>query len=280
MNISTSLNVFEINHPIDKFADARKRASALDSYWDYQETVAKMTWQEEAWAEHPGDRRQPRGALHANARSCPRGSFTEMVMGLNVESFLEMASRSIRMAGILGVPWVVFHPSPLSLRGKSRTRKYSITTSTFIASRFRSWKRRASELRWRTFSIGPAAIRALPQNLLRDSRTASRTAHEAQSSAVRRVLGYGARPPAGLTQAHSIRMLGKWLKTRTSRTTTASTISICRTWARSIGRKSCPRARSATRVTLRTKRIIRCGRAGRHAGCAIRVRDGAILAEE
>ena len=39
-------------------------------------------------------------------------------MGLNVESFLEMASRSIRMAGILGVPWVVFHPSPLSLRGE------------------------------------------------------------------------------------------------------------------------------------------------------------------
>ena len=163
MNISTSLNVFEINHPIgDKFADARKRASLrsiqlLGLSGDRRKD--DLAGGGGVGPEHPGDRRQPRGALHANARSCPRGSFTEMVMGLNVESFLEMASRSIRMAGILGVPWVVFHPSPLSLRGKSRTRKYSITTSTFIASCFRSWKRRASELRWRTFSIGPAAIR-------------------------------------------------------------------------------------------------------------------------
>jgi len=119
MNVSMSLNIFDTTYPAEQ-SIARCRAAgftALDlNYWDHQPRVRTMTWEDEqAWiygvrsaAEDNGVRfTQMHGPVHGR-------SFAEMVLGLDTESFLAMAERSLRAAAILEIPWVVFHPGELS----------------------------------------------------------------------------------------------------------------------------------------------------------------------
>ena len=201
MNISTSLNVFEIHHPIDDQIRRCKEAGFLSldfNYWDYQQTVADMSWpEEEAWARniraaadaHGVRFTQMHGPVHG-------GSFTEMVMGLNVESFLEMASRSLRTAGILGVPWSVFHPSPLSLRGEESHREVLDTNVEFYRRLLPVMEETGVGIALENIFDRTGGDRTVSQNLLRDPRTVGRAACGAGSSAVRRMLGHGTRPPA------------------------------------------------------------------------------------
>ncbi|MGG6314146.1 sugar phosphate isomerase/epimerase family protein [Paenibacillus macerans] len=128
MHISTSLNVFEIHHPIGRQIRRCREAGFLSldfNYWDYQETAWTMTRQEEeAWAWNIREAADLHGVRFTQMHGPVHGpSFREMVMGLNVESFLEMAERSLRTAAILGVPWVVFHPGQVSLQGEEPYRE-------------------------------------------------------------------------------------------------------------------------------------------------------------
>lgn len=218
MNISTSLNVFEINHPIEQQIRRCKEAGflALDfNYWDYQEPVAKMTWQEEeAWArsiraaaDNQGVRfTQMHGPVHG-------GSFTEMVMGLNVELFLEMASRSIRMAGILGVPWVVFHPSPLSLRGEEPHKEVLDYNVDFYRKLLPVMEETGVGIALENIfdrTSGETGLYrriycAIPEQL---AELLTKIDHPLFGACWD--TGHGHRQ--GLRQAPSIRMLGKWLK--------------------------------------------------------------------
>lgn len=122
MNISTSLNVFEIHRPIDEQIRRCKEAGFLSldfNYWDYQGTVHRMTSkEEEAWARNIRASADAHGVKFTQMHGPVHGrAFTDMVMDLNVETFLEMARRSIRTAHALGVPWVVFHPTNISVGG-------------------------------------------------------------------------------------------------------------------------------------------------------------------
>lgn len=219
MNISTSLNVFEIHHPIGKQIRRCKEAGfhTLDfNYWDYQEKIALMTWQEEeAWAlniraaaDAEGVRfTQMHGPVHG-------GSFTEMVMNLNVESFLIMASRALRVASILGVPWVVFHPSPLSLQGGESHQKvldYNVDfyrkllpvmdeTGVGIALE-NIFDRTGGEI-----GLFRRVYCAIPEQL---AELLEKLDHPLFGACWD--TGHGHRQ--GLYQGPSIRMLGKWLKT-------------------------------------------------------------------
>lgn len=219
MNISTSLNVFEIHHPIEKQISRCKEAGflALDfNYWDYQETVAQMTWQEEeAWARNIRAAADAYGVRFTQMHGPVHGgSFTEMVMGLNVESFLEMASRSIRMADILGVPWVVFHPSLLSLRGEESLREVLEYNVEFYRKLLPVMEETgvgiALENIFDRTSGETGLLRriycAMPDQL---AELLTKLDHPLFGACWD--TGHGHRQ--GLRQAPSIRMLGEWLKT-------------------------------------------------------------------
>ncbi|WP_239631761.1 sugar phosphate isomerase/epimerase family protein [Paenibacillus sp. H1-7] len=122
MNISTSLNVFGTDYeqaiPVCKEAGFR----ALDfNYWDHQKDVLAKSWEEEeAWAHRIRAAADESGLPFTQMHGPVHGrSFREMVLGLNAESFLDMAKRSLRTASILGVPWVVLHASAISGNGES-----------------------------------------------------------------------------------------------------------------------------------------------------------------
>jgi L-ribulose-5-phosphate 3-epimerase len=130
MNVSTSLNVlFSQDYVVGRSIERCRTAGfrRLDfNYWDYQPWVLNKTWgEEEAWgqsiradADLAGIRfSQMHGPVHGSTFAC-------MVLDLNVDSFLELAQRSLRTAAILGVPWVVFHPTNI---GASRYEKHSDT---------------------------------------------------------------------------------------------------------------------------------------------------------
>lgn len=219
MNISTSLNVFEIHHPIEQQISRSKEAGflALDfNYWDYQETVAKMTWQEEeAWARniravtdaHGVRFTQMHGPVHG-------GSFTEMVMGLNIESFLEMASRSLRMAGILDVPWVVFHPSPLSLRGEESHREVLEYNVEFYRKLLPVMEETGVGIALENIFDRTSGETGLFRRIycaIPDQLAELLTKLDHPLFGACWDTGHGHRQ--GLRQAPSIRMLGKWLKT-------------------------------------------------------------------
>ncbi|CAG7622465.1 hypothetical protein PAESOLCIP111_02429 [Paenibacillus solanacearum] len=123
MKVSTSLNVFLPDNPIDRAMERCRDAgfTTLDfNYWDYQKYVHGLTWEEEeAWAQRiralADSLRlrftQMHGPVHGR-------SFSDMVLQLNEESFLAMAARSLQTAAILGIPWVVFHPSAITGSGE------------------------------------------------------------------------------------------------------------------------------------------------------------------
>ncbi|WP_409346066.1 sugar phosphate isomerase/epimerase family protein [Paenibacillus sp. MBLB4367] len=123
MQVSTSLNIF--NNSVTRFEAIRRCASAgfqaLDmNYWDLQNEMLKISWsEEEAWAkeirayaDQLGVRfTQMHGPVHG-------GTFTNLVAGMTLDSFVGLAERSLRTAAILGIHWVVFHPSDIAKDGK------------------------------------------------------------------------------------------------------------------------------------------------------------------
>ncbi|MFD0620710.1 sugar phosphate isomerase/epimerase family protein [Paenibacillus sp. GCM10027629] len=123
MKVSTSLNVF--GSSISRLEAIRRCAAAgfqvLDmNYWDLQNEMLQICWsEEEAWAKEMrayadqlGVRfTQMHGPVHG-------GTFTNLVTGLTLDSFVGLAERSLRSAAILGIPWVVFHPTDIAIDGK------------------------------------------------------------------------------------------------------------------------------------------------------------------
>lgn len=123
MKVSTSLNVFYGS--VSRTEALRRCAAAgfqaLDmNYWDLQGQMLHIDWsEEEAWAKEVracadqlGVRfTQMHGPVHG-------GTFTSLVTGLTLDSFVGLAERSLRSAAILGIPWVVFHPSDMAVDGK------------------------------------------------------------------------------------------------------------------------------------------------------------------
>ncbi|WP_079912046.1 sugar phosphate isomerase/epimerase [Paenibacillus sp. 32352] len=121
MKISTSLNVFGTDYeraiPVCKAAGFE----ALDfNYWDHQKDVlTKTREEEEAWAHHIREIADENGIRFTQMHGPVHGRlFQQMVPGLDIESFLELAVRSIKTASILGVPWVVLHSSGVSVQGE------------------------------------------------------------------------------------------------------------------------------------------------------------------
>lgn len=128
MQVSTSLNVF--GSSVSRFEAIRRCGSAgfqvLDmNYWDLQYEMMQIGWnEEEAWAkeirayaDQLGVRfTQMHGPVHG-------GAFSNLVAGLTLDSFIGLAERSLRTAAILGIPWVVFHPSDIAKDGKESYRE-------------------------------------------------------------------------------------------------------------------------------------------------------------
>ncbi|GAA3406812.1 sugar phosphate isomerase/epimerase [Paenibacillus hodogayensis] len=116
MNVSTSLNVFDasISHPEAVRRCAAAGFASLDmNYWDHQQEMLRLTpGEEEAWAQQIRDSADAHGARFTQMHGPVHGPrFSKLAAGLTLESFGTMAERSLRTAAILGVPWVVFHPS-------------------------------------------------------------------------------------------------------------------------------------------------------------------------
>jgi sugar phosphate isomerase/epimerase len=61
-------------------------------------------------------------------------SYTNMVLGLSVDTFRELLHRSLRTAAILGIPWVVLHPTNISLIEYERTIESIAYNREFIHS--------------------------------------------------------------------------------------------------------------------------------------------------
>ncbi|MDF2724923.1 MAG: sugar phosphate isomerase/epimerase [Paenibacillus sp.] len=119
MRISTSLNVLDASvSPEDQVRRCVEAGfEALDmNYCDYQKVLLTQPWsEEERWAyrfreaadQHGLSFSQMHGPIHG-------GSFHETMMGLNVQSFTALAERALQTAAILGVSWVVFHPTNIA----------------------------------------------------------------------------------------------------------------------------------------------------------------------
>lgn len=125
MNVSTSLNVFDAGIP--RTEAVRRCAAAgfvsLDmNYWDFQKHVLQLSKrEEEAWAREIRASADNAGVRFTQMHGPVHGTtFSNLVLNLTMEAYERLVERSLRTAGILGVPWVVFHPSNLSIdRGES-----------------------------------------------------------------------------------------------------------------------------------------------------------------
>lgn len=126
MRISMSLNVFEIDEPVDAMISRCKKAGfdALDmNYWDHQPRMGQLSWdEEEQWAHAAAEAAQKYGIPFTQMHGPVHGhSFDKLVDGLELDGFVSLAKRSIQTAAILGIPWVVFHPSNISEHGLETT---------------------------------------------------------------------------------------------------------------------------------------------------------------
>lgn len=122
MNLSTSLNIFNTEKPVEKSIQRCVMAgfTALDlNYCDHQKELLLKPWvEEESWAKHVRYTADKYGIPFTQMHGPIQGvAFNGMMMGLNVESFLELAQRALRTAAIVGIPWVVFHPGMISSAG-------------------------------------------------------------------------------------------------------------------------------------------------------------------
>jgi L-ribulose-5-phosphate 3-epimerase len=125
MRVSTSLNVlYGPQYTVEEAIRRCRKAgyTSLDfNYWDHQKAVLGLTWQEEeAWAHQIRAVADEVGASFNQMHGPVHGTnFVEMVQGLNEESFLALAERSLRTAAILGLPWAVFHATRVTTRLES-----------------------------------------------------------------------------------------------------------------------------------------------------------------
>lgn len=113
MNISTSLNVFAI--PTEQAIGLCKEAGfdRLDyNYTDFQADMFRMSWNEEERMAHAiREAAEEAGSRFVQMHGPVHGpNFSELWHGMDPDSFLALARRSIRTAAIIGAPWVVFHP--------------------------------------------------------------------------------------------------------------------------------------------------------------------------
>ena len=122
MKVSTSLNVLDLAIP--KTEQVKRAAAAgfqsLDmNYWDHQKEMVQIGWaEEEKWAQAIRAAADECGVRFTQMHGPVHGpTFTSVVLGLTLDSFVELAHRSLRTAAILGVPWVVFHPGNISADG-------------------------------------------------------------------------------------------------------------------------------------------------------------------
>ncbi|MEF3302984.1 sugar phosphate isomerase/epimerase family protein [Paenibacillus sp. GYB003] len=122
MNVSTSLNVFDAAIP--RTEAVRRCAAAgfasLDmNYWDFQKQVLHMSEEEErAWARDIRASADEAGVRFTQMHGPVHGpTFANLVLELTLDAYERLVERSLRTAHILGVPWVVFHPSNLSVDG-------------------------------------------------------------------------------------------------------------------------------------------------------------------
>lgn len=116
MKVSTSLNVFD--NGISRTDAVRRCAEAgfesIDmNYWDFQKHVLHLSPQEEeAWARDIRASADAHGVRFTQMHGPVHGpSFSRLVLDLTLDTFEQMVVRSLRTAAILGVPWVVFHPT-------------------------------------------------------------------------------------------------------------------------------------------------------------------------
>lgn len=123
MKVSTSLNIF--NNSVSRMEAIRRCAAAgfqvLDmNYWDLQKQMLQISWsEEEAWAKEIRAFADECGIQFTQAHGPVHGgTFTNLVAGLTLDSFIGLAERSLRTSAILGIPWVVFHPSDIAIEGK------------------------------------------------------------------------------------------------------------------------------------------------------------------
>lgn len=128
MKVSTSLNVFYTHYPVEQAIARGSRAGfeALDlNYWDYQPAIQRMSWtEEEAWARNIAEVAHAHNIRFTQMHGPVLGSsFEKPAEGLDEDSFIELAGRSLRTAAILGIPWVVFHPQNLTQLGNEPIRE-------------------------------------------------------------------------------------------------------------------------------------------------------------
>lgn len=123
MQVSTSLNVF--NNSVSRLDAIRRCAAAgfqvLDmNYWDLQYEMMQIGWsEEEAWAKEISAYADQLGVRFTQMHGPVHGrTYTNLATGFTLDSFIGLAKRSLRTAAILGIPWVVFHPSDIAIEGK------------------------------------------------------------------------------------------------------------------------------------------------------------------
>ncbi|NHN34508.1 sugar phosphate isomerase/epimerase family protein [Paenibacillus agricola] len=117
MNVSTSLNIFYA--PDVCVPDSVRRCAvagfvSLDmNYWDHQKQMLQSSPQEEeAWAREIRASADNHGVRITQMHGPVHGStFSNLAHGMTLESFEKLLERSLRSAAILGVPWVVLHPT-------------------------------------------------------------------------------------------------------------------------------------------------------------------------
>lgn len=117
MNVSTSLNVFF--GPENSVPDMVRRSAAVGyvsldmNYWDYQKKMLQSTPQEEeAWAREIRGSADAHGVRFTQMHGPVHGpNFTNLAHDMTLESFEKLLERSLRSAAILGIPWVVLHPT-------------------------------------------------------------------------------------------------------------------------------------------------------------------------
>jgi L-ribulose-5-phosphate 3-epimerase len=117
MNVSTSLNVFyapDVSVPDSVRRCAEAGFVSLDmNYWDHQKQMLQSSPQEEeAWAREIRASADVHGVRFTQMHGPVHGSsFTNLAHDMTMESFEKLLARSLRSAAILGVPWVVLHPT-------------------------------------------------------------------------------------------------------------------------------------------------------------------------
>lgn len=119
MKVSTSLNVFDagVSRPEAVRRCAAAGFASLDmNYWDFQKDVLRMSPQEEeAWARDIRASADANGVRFTQMHGPVHGPcYAKLVLDLTLDDYEKLVDRSLRTAAVLGVPWVVFHPTNIT----------------------------------------------------------------------------------------------------------------------------------------------------------------------